>query len=145
LGDAKGVGVHLATPGSGLEANGDEGLVRQLLLILIDNAVKYTPAGGQVDVQLAATREAYRITVRDTGCGIPKDDQARIFDRFYRVDKSRSRKNPGAGSGAGLGLSIAQWIAGIHRGTVSLEASGATGSVFTVVLPVESLAPSAPA
>lgn len=145
LGDAKGVGVNLATPGSGLEANGDEGLVRQLLLILIDNAVKYTPAGGRVDVQLAATREAYRITVRDTGCGIPKDDQAHIFDRFYRVDKSRSRKNPGAGSGAGLGLSIARWIAGIHRGTVSLEASGASGSVFTVVLPVELPAPSAPA
>ncbi|BDC50797.1 two-component sensor histidine kinase [Bryobacterales bacterium F-183] len=136
LGEAKGVDVNLAAPKQGLEANGDEGLVRQLLLILIDNAIKYTPAGGRVDVELEAATSGYRIRVRDTGCGIPASEQPHIFDRFYRVDKSRSRRNPGAGSGAGLGLSIARWIAGIHRGTVALEDSTPQGSVFTVVLPV---------
>ena len=113
---------------------GDEDLIRQLLLILLDNAVKYTPAGGRVDVRL---EPGYIIRVADTGIGIAEDVQARIFDRFFRVDKARSRSAPGGGGGAGLGLAIANWIATVHGGKLEVESSSpGEGSVFRVTLPL---------
>jgi two-component system OmpR family sensor kinase len=135
LGKARDVKVGVVGNLTECEYTGDEGLLRQVLLILIDNAVKYTPPGGQVNVSLDRAYGSYRIRVADTGCGIAVQDQARIFDRFFRADKSRSRKEPGAGSGAGLGLAIAQWIAGIHHGRLWLERSDASGSVFCMELP----------
>lgn len=116
------------------EYEGDEGLLRQLLLILLDNAVKYTPNGGQIHLTLKPFDGGYAVEVQDTGPGIEPADQALIFDRFYRVDKARSRRDPGAGSGAGLGLSIARWIAELHGGSISLESS-ASGSTFRICLP----------
>jgi heavy metal sensor kinase len=135
LGRARKVEIRVGHVAPESEHSGDEGLLRQLLLILLDNAVKYTPSGGYVDVSLAAIPGTYQICVADTGCGIPPTDQPYIFDRFYRADKSRSRRQPGAGSGAGLGLAIAQWITRLHRGRIWLERSDSQGSVFCVELP----------
>ena len=113
--------------------DGDEDLIRQLLLILLDNAVKYTPEGGRVSVSL---HSGYVIEVQDSGMGIPEEARTRIFERFYRLDKARSRSNANATGGAGLGLSIARWIAGVHHGKVELAWSRvAEGSLFRVILP----------
>lgn len=135
LGGAKGVGVNVERTVSGAAYHGDEGLIRQLLMILIDNAVKFTAPGGKVDLALDASGEGYSIHVSDTGAGIAPEDQPLIFRRFFRVSKSRSRSEPGAGGGAGLGLAIGQWIAGLHEGSLVLESSSAQGTVFRILLP----------
>jgi heavy metal sensor kinase len=118
-------------PGTALSLNGDDELLQRMILNLLDNAVKYTPRGGEISVGLMASNGDAHLTVRDNGIGIPAKDQPHVFDRFYRVDKARSR----ALGGAGLGLSIARQIAEAHGGTVSVESSSG-GSVFTVELPV---------
>jgi len=114
--------------------NGDEELIRRLILNLLDNAVKYTPAGGEISLALARQNGSAEIIVRDNGIGIPEAVQPRVFDRFYRVDKARAR----AMGGAGLGLSIAQWIVEAHGGAITLASTPGRGSTFTVVLPVAS-------
>ncbi len=136
LGTARGIDVKVAQVSSEAEYSGDEGLLRQLLLILIDNGVKYTGADGQVEVSLVKSGGSYRIRVADTGPGVPSADQPYIFDRFYRADKARSRRQPGAGGGAGLGLAIGLWITQLHAGRLYLERSDSGGSVFCVELPV---------
>lgn len=120
---------------------GDEGLIRQMVLILLDNAVKYSQDFGKVSVSLAAISSGYEISVTDKGGGIPEKDQPYIFDRFYRADKARSRSQAGLGGGAGLGLSIARWVADLHNGTVELVRSGTDGSAFRVFLPFENVQP----
>lgn len=115
--------------------SGDEGLLRQMLLNLLDNAIKHTPAGGTVTVNFITHQDTYLIAISDTGAGIPAEAQAHIFERFYRADKARSRPVPYDG-GAGLGLSIALWIAEVHQGTLQLRRSDATGSTFEITLPV---------
>jgi heavy metal sensor kinase len=116
-----------------VKLNGDDEMLKRMLLNLLDNAVKYTKPGGQVDVALTSRNGTARITVSDNGIGIPPADQPRIFDRFYRVDKARSR----ALGGAGLGLSIARWIAEVHGGELSVESEPDRGSAFTVELPTK--------
>jgi heavy metal sensor kinase len=111
---------------------GDGDALRRLLLILIDNAIKYTPEGGSVRVCLSTTEGHAVAAVSDSGIGIAQEDQTRIFDRFWRADKVRSR---GMG-GAGLGLSIARWIAERHRGTIVVESLPAQGSTFTMKIPL---------
>ncbi|NLN78444.1 MAG: PAS domain-containing sensor histidine kinase, partial [Armatimonadetes bacterium] len=99
---------------------------------LIDNAIKYTPAGGQVDVTAKRLDEGgLSISVRDTGIGIPQGELERIFDRFYRVDKARSRKM----GGTGLGLAIVKDIVQAHGGKLYVDTQLGKGSTFTVVLP----------
>jgi heavy metal sensor kinase len=116
---------------------GDETLLRQLLLNLLDNAVKYTPPGGKVSLSLARQNGHHHIIVTDNGIGIPPEAQTRIFERFYRVDKARSRNDASnITSGAGLGLAIALWIAEAHGGSLTLKRSDATGSSFVVTLPL---------
>ncbi len=110
---------------------GDEDRLRQLLLNLVTNAIKYTPAGGQVIISLMHSDGYALVKVSDTGIGIPKEDLEHIFDRFYRVDKARSREM----GGTGLGLSIASWIAEAHKGRIWAESEVGKGSVFTVELP----------
>jgi heavy metal sensor kinase len=112
--------------------SGDDELLKRLFLNLLDNAVKYTPPGGEITMRLTTHNGDARITVNDTGVGIAAEDQPRVFDRFYRVDKARSRTV----GGAGLGLSIARWIVEAHEGKLSLESKAGTGSTFTVELPL---------
>jgi two-component system, OmpR family, sensor kinase len=112
----------------------DEALVRRLVLNLLDNAIKYTPAGGSVSLRIGESDGVYDLSVKDSGRGIPADLQSRIFERFFRVDKARSREDQNGG-GAGLGLSIGAWIAGAHNGKLELTNSSSEGSTFTAVLP----------
>jgi heavy metal sensor kinase len=120
---------------------GDEELIRRMLLNLLDNAIKYTPAGGHVSVKCEARGKEYVLTVSDTGAGIPAEAQAQIFQRFYRADKARSRRSESADgygattSGAGLGLSIALLVAEAHKGSLELLRSDERGSVFVATLP----------
>ena len=126
---------HYIHPEDEMLFRGDEGLIRRMVLNLLDNAIKYTPQAGQINVELARHESNYRIIIRDTGAGIPPEAQPHIFERFYRVDKARVRNGEPQGSGAGLGLSIAAWIAEIHRGSINLESSDSRGSTFIVTLP----------
>lgn len=111
---------------------GDPDRLKQLVLILIDNAIKYTTPGGRVDVGLRRAEGGVTIEVRDTGVGIAPEDLSRVFERFYRVDPARSR-NAG---GTGLGLPIARWIIEEHGGTVELASVIGKGTTATVRLPV---------
>jgi two-component system, OmpR family, sensor kinase len=112
----------------------DESLVRRMILNLLDNAIKYTPRGGSVSVQCSKCDGSYALQITDSGPGISKDMQARIFERFVRTDEARSRGEHDGG-GAGLGLSIARWIAGVHGGRLELSRSDEAGSTFTAILP----------
>ncbi|MDP2858756.1 MAG: ATP-binding protein [Bacillota bacterium] len=111
----------------------DEDLLLQLLLNLLDNAIKYTPAGGQVIVGWNVGAVQVELWVRDAGIGIASEHLPHLFDRFYRVDKARSR----AEGGAGLGLAISRWIAEAHGGSISVESAPGEGSTFTVTLPID--------
>lgn len=109
-----------------IQADGDA--LRRALLIPIDNAVKFTPKGGSVQVKLGTNNAIAIVSVSDTGIGIAKPDLAHIFDRFWRADKARSRER----GGAGLGLSIAKWIVEMHRGSIDVESEPGKGSTFHV-------------
>lgn len=105
--------------------------LRRLLFLLVDNAVKYTPAGGHITVSVAQDSSGPTVTVRDTGIGIPDTALPHVFERFYRVDESRNRE----AGGAGLGLSIAQWIAERHHARLEAESVEGRGSAFRVRFP----------
>jgi heavy metal sensor kinase len=119
---------------SDLALRGDPDLIGRLAGNLVENAIKHTPAGGQVSVFSTVSDGQLRIEVHDRGRGIPVESQERIFERFFRVDPSHSPTNSAGGSGAGLGLPIARWIAEVHGGRVWVEKSDATGSVFVATL-----------
>jgi heavy metal sensor kinase len=110
----------------------DSDALRRVLLILIDNAAKYTPPGGSVAIQLAVEESSAVTTVSDTGIGIARQDIPHIFDRFWRADKVRTREQ----GGAGLGLSIAQRIVEAHRGSIAVESLPGHGSSFHLRLPL---------
>ena len=131
LSSAKTVQFTAQTPAAPVWVKGDSIAIDRLLLILIDNAVKYTPAGGRCAIELSCDREQAHIAVRDTGIGISTSDLERIFERFTRADLARSRETPGAG----LGLAIARWITEIHGGSIAAESSIGSGSIFHVRLP----------
>jgi signal transduction histidine kinase len=111
---------------------GDSEALRRLILILIDNATKYTPQGGHVDVRLETAHDQATCTISDSGIGIAAADLPHIFDRFWRADKVRSR---GMG-GAGLGLSIARWITDRHHGSIEVQSQPGEGSTFIVKIPL---------
>lgn len=111
---------------------GDMQALHRLFLILIDNAVKYTPPGGSVSVALTQNNGSAIAEFRDTGIGVSDEDLPHIFDRFYRADKARSREV----GGVGLGLSIARWVAEAHRGTIEVQSTPGAGSVFRIRLPL---------
>jgi signal transduction histidine kinase len=112
---------------------GDRDRLKQMLLNLAANAIEYTPAGGKVTLGLARVRDRARLIVADTGPGIPQEELPHIFERFYRIDRSRKRTN---GGGAGLGLSIAYWIARSHHGQVEVASEVGMGTTFSVWLPL---------
>lgn len=134
LADKKDVSLQFSSDGE-MPTSGDENLLRELLLNLLDNAVKYNRVGGNVSVSAETADGHYSIIIADTGIGIPKEDHEKIFERFFRSDKARTRGDKTSGGGAGLGLSITKWIAEVHQGSVSLKKSDSDGSVFQVVLP----------
>ena len=115
---------------------GDEARLIQVVLNLVENAVRYTNPGGRVTVAVEARQGQALLRVRDTGIGIPPEHLPHIFERFYRADPSRRRTG---GSGSGLGLAIVEWIVRAHGGTVSVESQLGQGSCFTVTLPLTSL------
>ena len=112
---------------------GDASALRRAFDILLDNATKYTPSPGKITLSAGNNPKERRIAVsiEDSGIGIAPEDQARIFERFYRVDKARSREL----GGAGLGLAIAQWIVQLHGGTITVNSEVGKGSSFSIDLP----------
>jgi signal transduction histidine kinase len=112
--------------------------ITELLLILIDNAIRHTPPGGEIVVSVERTGSDARVTVRDTGEGIAPEDLPYVFERFYRAGAARDR----ATGGTGLGLAIAQSIARLHGGEIRVTSARGAGAVFTVSLPLARLPPS---
>lgn len=110
----------------------DADFIRQLLVILLDNAIKYTPVSGTVSVRVSQTHENLHIEVADTGEGVADADKKRVFDRFYRTDKSRNSKT----GGNGLGLAIASWIVTQHHGRIAVRDNHPKGAIFVVTLPI---------
>ncbi len=119
---------------------GDRVVLRQALLNLVDNAIKYSPPGGKIEVLVAQAPQGTLIDVSDTGPGIPTELRSRIFDRFYRVDKARSRDN----GGTGLGLAIAKWAVEVNGGQLTLEPATGIGSRFRITLPPTAIATTQP-
>ena len=114
-----------------VSVNGDPGRLRELVSVLLDNAVKYADAGGRVEVALRKEHRKAIIEVSNNGPGIPRDALPHVFDRFYRVDEARSRES----GGTGLGLAIARHIVDAHGGTINIESSAGAGTKVTVQLP----------
>jgi signal transduction histidine kinase len=114
------------------EVRGDGVSLRRLIWTLLDNAIKYTPEGGRVEVRLEGSQTQVRLSVRDTGIGIPVQLLPRVFERFFRADPARSQ------NGTGLGLAIAKWIADVHQAELTVESEPGAGSVFMVAFPAQS-------
>jgi heavy metal sensor kinase len=138
-------------PDGELPIHADEALLQRLTMNLLDNAIKYTPAGGNVHVACGRTGAEYKLTVRDNGPGIPLEAREKIFERFVRLDSARTQDRDALGiaesvvpatAGAGLGLAIARWIAEAHHGRLVLLQSEATGSTFAAFLPANGAAAS---
>jgi two-component system OmpR family sensor kinase len=113
---------------------GDQDRLKQVLVNLVGNAINYTPSGGVVTLGLGKVEEQARLTIQDTGPGIPGEDLPHVFERFYRGEKSRTRSRDG--KGFGLGLSIAFWIIRNHGGSIEVESTVGEGSTFSVWLPL---------
>lgn len=114
---------------------GDAALIGEMLLNLLENAVKYTPEGGQISVGFERFDDAYRITVSDTGVGIHESDRPKIFNRFFRARPAANISKVDRVPGSGMGLSIAQWIAQAHHGSLKLIDTAEGGSTFEILLP----------
>lgn len=132
LAEAKPVHFTSRVPPEPVWVDGDAAALERLILILLDNAVKYTPEKGRVEMTLREGDGWALAEVRDTGIGIPAEDLANIFERFYRADPARARQS----GGTGLGLSIARWIAEAHGGEIRVQSEPGKGSVFEVRLPL---------
>jgi heavy metal sensor kinase len=132
LGASKGIDVRLEMMAESLRVNADEAQLRRLLLILVDNALKYTPSGGRVTIAASGGPTAVTISVADTGPGIADVDLPHVFERFWRADQVRSRES----GGAGLGLSIARQIAERHGAILDAHSEVGQGSVFMLRMPV---------
>jgi heavy metal sensor kinase len=132
LAETKQISLRAELPETPVWIDGDANSLRRLFLILLDNAVKFTPPQGRIAVSLASSDGCAVTEVRDTGIGIAAEDLPHIFERFFRADRARSRET----GGAGLGLSIGKWIAEAHGGTISASSKPGEGSVFQVRIPL---------
>ncbi len=132
--DARRLQLTIAMPSSTppIQIEADASAIRRVLVIIIDNARKYTPEGGAIRIEMHPGSEQIEIRVSDNGLGIPPSDLPRIFDRFYRVDPSRDRQT----GGLGLGLAIARQIARAHSGDLTAESTLGSGSTFRLTLPL---------
>jgi signal transduction histidine kinase len=133
LGESAGVEVATHLPEAPVSVPADRGRIRQMLLNLLTNAIKYTPTGGRVDLELRDQGADVTLAVRDTGIGIAAGDLEHVFDRFWRADVARARS--GDRPGVGLGLAITKWIAEAHGGTIRAESRPGRGTAFTVTIP----------
>jgi signal transduction histidine kinase len=136
MADAKGVSMQMSEFEEAW-VDGDPALLRQLLMVLLDNAVKFTPPGGTVTLAVGVRAGRPTVEVKDTGVGIPAADLSHIFDRFYRGDPARTRGTEPSdqNGGAGLGLSIARWIAEAHGAAIEVQSASDVGSTFAVTFP----------
>jgi heavy metal sensor kinase len=116
-----------------LVVNGDKVKLRQLFINILENAVRYTPTGGNILISLTRKESNAFIAISDTGIGIPQEHLPHIFERFYRVDKARSR----ADGGVGLGMAIAKYIAESHKGNITVESEVGKGTTFNVTIPLK--------
>ena len=132
LAESRRVQLSAEVPEGPVYVLGNHPALRRMFLVLLDNAVKYTPAGGSVTVSLGCDNAGATVAVQDTGIGIEESVLPHIFERFYRVDESRNRD---VGGGSGLGLSIAKWIAETHRAEIQAESVAGRGSTFRVKFP----------
>jgi len=128
----KGIDLTMELPKTRIPVIGENDRIKQMMINLIDNAIKYTPAGGTVHASVIRENDRAVISVRDTGIGIPEENIPRLFERFYRVDKSRSR----AMGGTGLGLAIVKHIVSLLGGHVNVQSEVGKGTQFEIVLPV---------
>ena len=133
LGESGSVSVASAMPDTPVHAMVDRRRIREMLLNLVTNAIKYTPTGGSVELALREQPQGIEFVVRDTGIGIAAGDLPHIFERFWRADLARSRT--GDRPGSGLGLAITKWIAEAHGGSIAVKSRPGRGTTFTVVLP----------
>ena len=130
----KNITVNINTPEKTCFINADELHLRRLFLNLLDNAIKFTPAGGSIGISLSHDDRKAWISVSDTGIGIEQDNLPKLFDKFFRIDGTVKDNSPSSG----LGLSIAQSIAELHKGDISVSSQPGKGTVFTVSLPIHS-------
>jgi two-component system phosphate regulon sensor histidine kinase PhoR len=130
--DAKRIGLNVEPDRPACRVRADREGLREILENLVDNAIKYTPEGGDVSITWQPNGSLAQISVRDTGIGIKPDDQCRVFERFYRVDKARSREL----GGTGLGLAIVKHLAQSFGGKVGVQSEVGQGSTFWVELPL---------
>jgi len=130
LADAKGITLA-KNISAGLHVTGDAGWLERLLLILIDNAIKFTPAGGRVTIRVTALANATVLAIEDTGVGIAPDALPRVFEPFYRADAAQSRRS----EGAGIGLALAKWIADAHHAEIRVISTPSTGTTVSVAFP----------
>jgi signal transduction histidine kinase len=140
LGEPAGITIR-ALGSEPVTVSGDADRLRQLLLNIVTNAIKYTPRGGTVSIGLERRGDQAAVTIDDTGVGIASVDVPFIFERFWRADRARVRGERG---GLGLGLSIAEWIAQAHGGTITVASRIGRGTTFTVQLPLLREGDSAP-
>lgn len=132
LAEARQLEISAEVPDQPVYVEANDPALRRLILLLLDNAVKYTPAGGRITVSVGSDPAGATVAVRDTGIGIPDAALPHVFERFYRADESRNRD----GGGTGLGLSIAKWIAERHHASLEAESVFGEGSVFRVRFPL---------
>lgn len=125
------VELALTDGGAGMSVKGDRNLIKTAVVNLLDNAIKYNRPGGRVELSVEHGEDSVTISVADTGIGIPRSEQKKIFERFYRVDKARSRET----GGTGLGLSIVKHAAEFHGGSVTVTSTEGHGSTFSLILP----------
>jgi signal transduction histidine kinase len=128
----KGIKISTKFEKGDLSLIGDKSAIRELLIILIDNSIKFNKSKGTIEISLTAESNNIFLTVKDSGIGIAKEDLPFVFDRFYKADNSRTRLNT---EGFGLGLSIAKEIVTLHNGTISVQSVLSEGSTFLVTLP----------
>jgi heavy metal sensor kinase len=132
LASAKGVQFSLESSNGQLWISADERALQRLFLIVLENAVKYTPQGGRIEIRFLDEQGSATVEFRDSGIGISENDLPHIFERFYRADQARSRE-PG---GSGLGLAIARWIAEKHGGRIEVHSTQGSGSIFRLHFPL---------
>jgi len=130
LANKKRVKMNLNSDKGNFLIKGNSVLLQRAIMNILENAIKYSPKNSMIKISLQKNNEGFQLSVKDQGLGIPKGEQTRIFERFYRIDKSRSRKT----GGVGLGLSIAKKIIDLHGGEIKLSSKNKKGCTFKIFL-----------